>query len=70
MPNGSYAVSDMQDFIEYIIKKNEIFTTFPPIHSWINRINNRSKCLKQKMDISYNDIKMPEKWKLFDTIKK
>ena len=30
--SGSYSVSDVQDYIEYIIKKQEKLTTVPPIH--------------------------------------
>ena len=41
LPNGSYSVSDIQDYIEYIIKKHETSTAIPPIHAYINRINNR-----------------------------
>ena len=41
LPDGSYSVSDIQDYIKYIIKKHEILTTIPPIHVHINRINNR-----------------------------
>ena len=32
MPDGSYPVSDIQDYIEYIFKKHETLTTIPPIH--------------------------------------
>ena len=39
--DGSYSVSDIQDYIEYIIKKNETLPTNPPIHIYINRINNK-----------------------------
>ena len=41
LPDGSYSVSCIQDYIEYIIKKRETLTTIPPIHVYINRINNR-----------------------------
>ena len=41
MPDGSYSVSDIQDYIEFVIKKYKILTTIPPIHGYINRINNR-----------------------------
>ena len=41
LTDGSYSVSDIQDHIEYIIKKHEGSTTIPPIHIYINRINNR-----------------------------
>ena len=35
-------MSDIQDYIEYIIKKHETLTLIPPVHVYINRINNRS----------------------------
>ena len=38
--DGFYSVSDIQDYIEYIIKKHKTLTTIPPIHVYINRINN------------------------------
>ena len=41
LPDGSYSVSDIQDYIEYIIKKHETLTAMSPIHVYINRINNR-----------------------------
>ena len=41
LPDGSYSVSDIQDYIEYIIKKHETLTIIPPIHVCINRINVR-----------------------------
>ena len=41
LPDGSYSASDIQYYIEYIIKKHETLTTSPPIHVCINRINNR-----------------------------
>ena len=41
LSDGSYSVSDIQDYIEYIIKKHETLATIPPIHVYINRINNR-----------------------------
>ena len=40
LPDGSYSASDIQDYIEYIIKTHEILTTIPPIYVYINRINN------------------------------
>ena len=39
--DSSYSVSDTQDYIKYIIKKHETLTAVPPIHAYINRINNR-----------------------------
>ena len=34
-------MSDIQDYIEYIIKKHETLTAIPLIHVYLNRINNR-----------------------------
>ena len=40
-PDGSYSVSDIEDWIKFIIKKHGTLTTIPPIHVYINRINNK-----------------------------
>ena len=40
-PNRSYSVSDVQDYVKYIIKKQETLITIPPFHVYINRTNNR-----------------------------
>ena len=32
LPDGSHSVSDIQDYIEYIIKKHKTSTTIPLIH--------------------------------------
>ena len=52
LPDGSYSVSDIQDYVEYIIKKHKTLTTVPLIYVYINRINNRlvfktKGCLEQ-----------------------
>ena len=68
LPDGSYSVSDIQDYIEFIIKKHETLTTIPPIHVYINRINNR---LAFKLKDWYNlESQMPETMKLFGSTKK
>ena len=41
LPDGSYSVSDIQDYVEYIIKKHKTLTTVPLIYVYINRINSR-----------------------------
>ena len=41
LPDSSFLVSDIQDYIEYIINKHETLKINPPIHVYINRINNR-----------------------------
>ena len=35
LPNGLYSVSDIQDHIEYIIKKHEKLTAIPRIHVYM-----------------------------------
>ena len=32
LPDGLYSLSDIQDYIGYIVKKHEKLTTIPPIH--------------------------------------
>ena len=41
LPNGSYCVSDIQDYFEYIIKKYETFADNPPVPIYVNKIENR-----------------------------
>ena len=41
LPDGSYSISDIQDYFEFIIKKHEILTENPPIQSYSNKIKNR-----------------------------
>ena len=47
LADDSYSVSDIKDYIAYIIKKHETLTTIPPIHIYINRSNNRSMFKKR-----------------------
>ena len=39
--DGSYSVSDLQDYTECIIKEHETLTAILPIHVYISRIDNR-----------------------------
>ena len=65
---GSCSVSDIQDFIEFIIKKHETLTTIPSIHVYIIRINNR---LVFKVKDGYKlKLQTPETIKLFGSTKK
>ena len=60
-PDGSYPVSDIQDCIEYIIKKHKTLKKIPPIYVYINRINNR---LEFKIKDGYNlEYKCLKQWK-------
>ena len=54
--------------MEYIIKKHETLTTIPPIHVYINRINNR---LVFKIKDGYKlELQTTETMKLFGSTKK
>ena len=41
LPDGSYNISEIQDYIKYIIKKHEISGVNAPILIYANTINNR-----------------------------
>ena len=38
LPGGSYSISDIKDYFEYIIKKHETVADDPPIQIYINKI--------------------------------
>ena len=66
--DGSYSVSDIQDYIGFIIKKHETLTKVYPIHVYINRIKNR---LVFKIKDGYKlELQTPETMKLFGSTKK
>ena len=39
--DGSYSVSDIEDYFEFIIRKHETLTENPPIKTYLNKIKNR-----------------------------
>ena len=41
LPDGSYSVSDIQDYFDYIIKKHEIVADNFSIRIYLNKIENR-----------------------------
>ena len=43
LPNGSYSVSDIQDYSEYVIEKHETVTDTdnPPVQFYVNKVKNR-----------------------------
>ena len=68
LPDGLYFVSNIQDYIVYIIKKHETLTTIPSIYVYINRGNNR---LVFKIKDAYKlELQTPETMKLFGNTKK
>ena len=61
-------MSDIQDYIEYIIKNHQTLTTVPPIHVYIYRINNR---LMFKIKDGYKlELQISKIMKLFGSTKK
>ena len=42
MPDGSYAISDFQDYFEFIIKKHEILTENLPVQIYPNKTKKRN----------------------------
>ena len=38
LPDGSYSISDIQDYFEFIIKKYETLTENPPVQIYPNKI--------------------------------
>ena len=42
LPHGSYSISDIQDYFEFIIKKHETIADNSPVQIYICRIKNRN----------------------------
>ena len=68
MPDGSYSISDIQDYDEFIIKKHETLTENPPIQIYPNKIENRV-IFKVKTGFKL-ELLSPETMKLLRTTKK
>ena len=68
MPDGSYSISDIQDYFEFIIKKHETLTENPPIQIYPNKIENRV-IFKVKTGFKL-ELLSPETMKLLRTTKK
>ena len=66
LPDGSYSVSDIQDYFEFIIKKLETLTENPPIQIYPNKIKNR---IAFKIKTGYK-LESPETMKLLGSTKK
>ena len=41
LPDGSYSVSDIQDYFKYIFKKHETVTNNPSVMIYVNKIENK-----------------------------
>ena len=68
LPDGSYSISDIQDFFEFIIKKHETSTKNPPVQIYPNKIKNR---LVFNIKVGYKlELLTPEIMKLLGSTKK
>ena len=67
LPDGSYSISDIQDFFEFIIKKYETLTKNPSIQIYPNKIKNR---IIFKIKTGYKlELLTPETMKLLGSTK-
>ena len=68
LPDGSYSISDIQDYFEFIIKKHETLTGNPPIQIYPNKIKNK---IVFKIKTGYKlELLSPETMKLIGNTKK
>ena len=68
LPDGSYSISDIQDYFEFIIKKHATLTENSPVQVYVDRIKNR---IAFKMKIGYKlELLAPETMKLLESTKK
>ena len=67
-PDGSYSVSEIQDYFEFIIKKHETLTENPPIQIYPSKIKSR---IVFKVKTGYKlEILCPEAMKLLGSTRK
>ena len=62
LPDGSYSVSNIQDYFEYILKKHGENTDKPSVQIYVNKIENRVT-FKIKNGYSLNTRKHEINWK-------
>ena len=68
LPDGSYSISDIQDYFEFIIKKHETLTENPPVQIYPNKIKNR---IVFKIKTGYKlELLTPETMKLLGSTQK
>ena len=67
LPDGSYSVSDIQDYFEYIIKKHETVTENPSIRIYINKIENR--IIFKIKTVYYLELLTPETMNYLEQLK-
>ena len=68
LPDGCYCIENIQDYFEFIIKKHETLTEYPPIEIYLNKIKNR---IVFKIKAGYKlELLYPETMKLLGRTKK
>ena len=68
MPDGSYSISETQDYFEFIIKNHGTLAENPPIQIYPNKIKNR---IVFKIKTEYKlELLSPETIKLLGSTKK
>ena len=68
LSDGSYSISDIQDYFELIIKKNETLTENPPIQIYPNKIKNG---IVFRIETGYElELLTPETMRLLGSTKK
>ena len=68
LPDGSYSISDIQDYFEFIIKKHETLAENPPIQIYPNKVKNR---IVFKIKTGYKlELLTPETMRLLESTKK
>ena len=66
--HGSYSISDIQNYFEFIIRKHETLAENPPVQIYVNKIKNR---IVFKIKMGYKlEILTPETIKLLGSTKK
>ena len=67
LPDGSYSVSDIQDYFEYILKKHGENIDMPSVQTYVNKIENR---VTFKIKNGYSlELLTPETMKLLGSTK-
>ena len=67
LPDGSYSVSDIQDYFEYIIRKHEIVTGNSLVRIYVNKTGNR---ITFRLKTGYHlELLTPETMKLLGITK-
>ena len=65
LPNGSYSISDTQDYFEYILKKHNESVDNPSIKIHVNKIENR--VIFKIKNRHYLELLTPETMKLLES---